>query len=553
MSGLTPTSTTTDKPSPWWFSLRGAVLLALLICALRLIYIFFISPYELDGDEAQYWEWSRRLQLSYYTKGPGVAWTIAAFTALFGHTEGGVRTAAVLSSCIMMITLARLAYDVGGRSNKAAFYTAALYTLTPAYFAASQFMTIDMPFFMCMALGCLLAFHAVKATREGRGGWVTWALLGLVIGVGFDYKYTILLMLPGLLIFLAVQRKTMPLNAALFARLGLMLVVFLLAISPVIIWNHREGWPTVSHLLGHVHMPGGDSHTRKSWSYDPTWTLEGLAVQLGIVGIPVMLLLILSVRWAWRQRRDDAAAWRDHLLLILLGLPTLVFYFGVSLLSDIEGNWPLAGYIPLLPLAGIALAVHMPLFHAKAAAWRALPEPRPRAGLLRKRPQTIWQVAWHVAIAWGLVAAVAIPAAPFAKDLPIAKNISGFDRVTGQADEAKKLDLLRRQLTEQLGQEPAILAYKYRTTAAYAFYLPDRPTLVYCGQHYFGARRSPYDYFEDTNLRDPALLGRPFILIGRSAQGWQRVFRFDRVDVIDADRQWFLGHNYQGPADPPTP
>jgi len=539
-----------SKPASNGFSLRGAVLLALAILLLRVLYLLLVSPYELDGDEAQYWEWSRRLELSYYTKGPGIAWTIYFSRSLFGSTEAGVRLPAALCSSIMMITLARLGYDMAGRGvrgNRVGFYTAALYTLTPAYLFTSQFMTIDMPYFMCAALASLAAYHAVTATRQRRGGWLAWALLGLVIGVGFLYKYTILLMLPGLLIYVLIERKSLRPSGALVMKLLLMLLMFLLAISPVIIWNQREGWPTVSHLLGHVAMPGGDSAVRKSWSYSPMWTLEGIGTQLGALGLPIAALLVLAVKWAWGCRHEDHEAWSFRMLMILLGLPTLMFYLAVSFMAEIEGNWPLAGYIPLLPLAGAGLAEKMPQFREKMCSWLALPEPRPRMGLLTRRPQTAWQAAWSIGLWWGVIAAVFILFAPFARHLPGLDKLSGFARVTGQADYAAELDTLRQSLTTELGQRPEVLAFKYRMTATLAFYLPDRPSLVYCGQHYFGSRRSPYDYFEDTDLTGPELLGKPFILVGQTQERWAKYFQFAEIRVLDSERQWYLGLGYSGP------
>lgn len=541
-----------DQAAPWWFSLRGAVLLAVVLLVVRLLYLFLISPYELDGDEAQYWEWSRRLQLSYYTKGPGVAWTIFASTFLFGATEAGVRVPAAICSCITMIALARLGYDLAGRSNKAAFYTAAAYTLTPAYLFTSQFMTIDMPYFMCASLAALAAFHALRPDNSNPGALAAWAGLGLAIGIGCLYKYTILLMLPGLAVYFVAQRKALLLNGRLLVNVAVMLVLFIVAMSPVIIWNHIEGWPTVSHLLGHVHMPGGDSEVRSSWSYDPMWTLEGIGTQLGALGLPMVVLMILAVLWAWRGRKQQADRWPGQLLMVLLGAPTLVFYLVVAFLTEIEGNWPLAGYLPLLPLVGVGLAVHMPIFSDKVRAWRALPEPRPKAGLLTKRPQTPWQAAWFVGIAWGVLAAIFILFAPFGKDLLLLDQLGGYDRVTGQSARAQHVHDRRQALAQQLGEEPVLLAYKYRVTATLAFYLPDRPSLVYCGQHYFGSRRSPYDYFEDTDLMAPDLRGKPFMLIGLPVESWRDYFVFDEVMVLDADKQWYLGTNYQGPADWPT-
>src|SRR5512143_1236930 len=67
---------------------------------------------ELSGDEAHYWEWSRRLDWCYYAKPPGVAVLVRAGTLLFGDTELGVRFLApvlsVLSSMVLYLLGTRL-------------------------------------------------------------------------------------------------------------------------------------------------------------------------------------------------------------------------------------------------------------------------------------------------------------------------------------------------------------------------------------------------------------------------------------------------------------
>ncbi|HMK49658.1 MAG TPA: phosphatase PAP2 family protein, partial [Thermodesulfovibrionales bacterium] len=52
-------------------------LFVFLLC-LTLFRIYFItsSPIDLGPDEAHYWEWTRRLDLSYYSKGPMIAYLI---------------------------------------------------------------------------------------------------------------------------------------------------------------------------------------------------------------------------------------------------------------------------------------------------------------------------------------------------------------------------------------------------------------------------------------------------------------------------------------------
>jgi 4-amino-4-deoxy-L-arabinose transferase-like glycosyltransferase len=59
---------------------------------------------ELSGDEAHYWEWSRRLDWCYYSKPPGVAVLVRAGTFLFGDTAG-VRFLALVLSVLSSVAI----------------------------------------------------------------------------------------------------------------------------------------------------------------------------------------------------------------------------------------------------------------------------------------------------------------------------------------------------------------------------------------------------------------------------------------------------------------
>src|SRR5208282_6780223 len=65
------------------------------ITALRLLWLA-LQPADLFPDEAQYWVWSQRLALGYYSKPPLVAWLIASTTGVFGDSELAVRLSAPL-------------------------------------------------------------------------------------------------------------------------------------------------------------------------------------------------------------------------------------------------------------------------------------------------------------------------------------------------------------------------------------------------------------------------------------------------------------------------
>ena len=65
-----------------WRLLAGVLILA--ASGLRVAYLTADCPLDLAPDEAHYWDWSRHLDWSYYSKGPGIAWLIRLSCELFG-------------------------------------------------------------------------------------------------------------------------------------------------------------------------------------------------------------------------------------------------------------------------------------------------------------------------------------------------------------------------------------------------------------------------------------------------------------------------------------
>src|SRR5262245_53653374 len=83
--GVTRPSQTPGVPSNQTWLWRGLALLLILTAAgLRLLYLVSEGSLDLAPDEAHYWDWSRRLDWSYYSKGPLVAYLIRAGCWLAG-------------------------------------------------------------------------------------------------------------------------------------------------------------------------------------------------------------------------------------------------------------------------------------------------------------------------------------------------------------------------------------------------------------------------------------------------------------------------------------
>lgn len=550
---MTDPATSPGLYAPWAAKWSSALLLIFGVTLLRLLYLALWCPYTLIEDEAHYWEWSRRLALSYYTKGPGVAWTIAATTRLLGDTEFGVRFASPLASAIGALAVAMLARECF-RDKRLPFFAAACWLLVPLFQVMGLLLTIDGPYSACWAVAM---FAAARAFRTGS--LASWAGLGVALGIGALYKYTILLAIPGLLFARWWQRRDArrrgerptPTLAGFFIAFALFAVCML----PIIIWNQREGWPTITHLLGHLGIKGGDMPVRQGesskyhgWHYEPKWTLELIGSQIGMVG-PVLILGLLEALRALRGKTPRAER-PGEVFLISGALPILGFYLLVSFIANPEANWPMAGFITLMPLAGRRIVMGMDDWKAKLLAWRALPRPRPRAGVLLRRPETPTQVLWHAALVIGLVAGLAALRLDLVAGVPGLRKVIPLHRFMWADVMSRHVERLIAEVEQETNQQPLVIAQAYGRASQFAFYLPGHP-VVYCPGARIDGRRTQYDYFPDTNLdMHPELIGRPAILVGAWQSAWEKVFdRVVPIGTLDGEgkpnRPAFKGYGFR--------
>jgi hypothetical protein len=536
-----------------WASGLGLIILVTLA---RTAYLAWACPYTLIEDEAHYWEWSRRLELSYYSKGPGIAWLIRAATELCGTHEWSIRLPAVLSGALGAWCVAGLARDIC-RDRRAGLHAAAVYVCMPAFWVLSILVTIDGPYLACWAGACWAGWRAL--TRGSRGAW---ACLGLAIGAGFVVKYTILLLVPGLVIAWWLGRKDRDRPAGL-AGPALALACAALGLIPVLLWNATHGWITVRHLLGHLGVAGGDVASPKGEGWSPVWVLELLGTQLALAG-PAILLGVYGFVCARRAYRRCAAqseagagpechdpevleTWRAARYLACCGLPVLLFYLAVSLIAEPEGNWPIAAWVSAAPLGAIAVAGVMPEYRRRLAAWRE----KGRPGI---RPHMHRVMAWRWTVGLGVIVALGFARADWLARLPVVGPIVPRGRL--MLADVRAADALRilGQLRAETGLEPVVMAQHYGRTSQLAYYLPGRP-VVYCAGAYMEGPRKQYDLWPETNLSDEAthaaLLGRPALLVGGRFEQWAPAFELVAdMGQLEGEhkkgRLIYLGYGYRG-------
>lgn len=526
--------------------------LVVLATIARLLYLALLCPFPLVEDEAQYWVWSTRPDWSYYSKGPGIAWSIWLSVRLTewwaGLSEFGVRWFAPLYGAVTALAAAGLAVDLS-RDRRAGFYAASVVMLLPMTQVLGSFvMTIDSPFVACWALGLWAGWRCLDPDGT-RARW-RWGVLGVALALGFVFKYTMVLLLPLLLI----AAIAMPRRARIgFAGPSLALGIALLGLLPVALWNAQHEWVALRHLMGHLKLPGGDVSLARPEAtglrepYSVLWTLEYLGVQAALFGPSVVLV------WIGARHLAAAAATRAAGRFgVVSTLFLLVLYGVVSFWTPVEANWALAATVGGSVLAGVAAGPGMAVWHRRVAIWKArVPASRRREGLLVRRPESVTQVAWHASVGYGVLLIGLVLAVPILASVDALRTRFATHRILGVETYIARLHQLAREHKERTGAEPLLISYHYGIAAQMTFYLPNHPMVRVAGSR-LGVRRTQWDLWPDLDLADPSLVGRDALLVGGSDRQWSAWFdRVQDLGVLPEDprrsRWTYVGERFRGP------
>jgi len=82
--------------------MKFVLLFNFVLLIFRVFYVLYY-PLDLTPEEAQYWDWSRHLDLSYYSKPPMVAYLNYLSSSILGYTELAVRIVPISFSFLLSI------------------------------------------------------------------------------------------------------------------------------------------------------------------------------------------------------------------------------------------------------------------------------------------------------------------------------------------------------------------------------------------------------------------------------------------------------------------
>lgn len=474
----------------------AAVALIVTSTLASLIYVWCICPLDLAPDEAHYWDWSRKLDWSYYSKGPLVAWLICGScellgpvsVALTGDLRAAVRTPAPLFHAALLTALYVLTVGVF-RSRWLGVFVVASAASLPLVRAGAVLMTIDPPFLVCWSWALVFVLQAVD-----RGGWGWWLGAAACTALGILAKYTMALFPPAVVGYLLFHRFSG--NRPRFGRAGICILLSgaILGGLPVVIWNAQNDWVSVRHVFGQV---GGEVRPGLRW----LGPLEFLGGQFGMLFAGWLLTAVLATG-RYRPGRET-----DHRIGLLwwASAPVWCLFLAASFLKSGQPNWPAPAYV-----GGLILA----------AAWlrEALAGPYARSlrlGLFLSTLGAVLASLWlHFPdVMRPLLARLVDPPSETAP-LPV-RTIDPTARLAGWKSLAAAVDDLRTRLRAETGDEPVLVGTHWTLPGTLRFHCAGQPEVYSIGVVNGSDRHSQYDLWRP-NPRDDAQVfrGRSFVIVG---------------------------------------
>lgn len=318
-----------------------------LVLFIFIVFCHFIfnQSLQLHYDEAYYWVWSKNLQLSYYDHPPMIAYLIR-LTTLFSDQEIFVRLVSIICGSVTVIMIYKTAkYAFGQKAGNLAMIFALAWPILEGTFFIT---TIDSPLLMFWSI---TLYCIVRGIVFDEKKFIYFS--GIALGCGLLSKYTAILILPGILLYLLLSKKhrTLLLQKDVYLGLFLAVIVFL----PVIIWNYQHQW--VSFLFQFNHGVSENHNIKLAGFADYIGGFLGAANPF--ISLPILVFIYL--------KRKEILKNDSYLLLVSIFAFVGIFFAYNSLYKFMEANWAAPAYISgIVFLAGCMAETNVKWVHRTA-------------------------------------------------------------------------------------------------------------------------------------------------------------------------------------------
>ena len=287
-----------------------------------------LTNFDLFGDEAQYWIWSRSLDFGYYSKPPFVAWIISFFTFFLGSSFVTIKLIPIIFYIMSGYVVYLLSLELFNNKNQAVL-TAASFYLMPAVSFSSFILSTDV--FLIFFWSLSLLFFLKSITNPLK---INFFILGIFVGISFLTKYAAVYFLISTLVLIFLDKKTRTIFFYKLTNLLIFIGSLLLVLLPNIIWNNSVGWITLLHTSENAGLDRTIINFLQGFEFILSQTL-----MLGPFLFIIFVFIIKKITFSFQTK-----------FLLSFSIPIFLIVLLESILVRANANWAAVALISFFVL-----------------------------------------------------------------------------------------------------------------------------------------------------------------------------------------------------------
>jgi 4-amino-4-deoxy-L-arabinose transferase-like glycosyltransferase len=309
---------------------QSAYFIILFLAFISTLYNAFVP---LHGDEAYYWMWSHHLQAGYYDHPPMIAYFIY-LTNFISESEWGVRLVNVFSFSVAALYIFKLSSEMF--DEKTALNAVIIFSSVILVHAGYIITTPDSPLILFWSLSLYYSYRAIF-----NGTWSDYVLAGFMLGFMMISKYTSILFIAAVLLFIILKRSDILFNIKFYASI----IIASIIVLPMLFWNYQNDWISFNFQLEH-----GSSESYKISLASAFEYIGGQFMVFSPVFAALLFFFLVKDKFYFKENK--------LFFLVLVTLFTLLFFLYKSLFKSMALNYAAPAYVSAVILLAYIISKH---------------------------------------------------------------------------------------------------------------------------------------------------------------------------------------------------
>ncbi|MDC3187027.1 glycosyltransferase family 39 protein [Pelagibacteraceae bacterium] len=303
--------------------LNKILLPSVIILFLLKIVALNFTTFNLFGDEAQYWLWSKDIDFGYFSKPPFLSWMIRVYTEILGSSFFSLKLLPSLVYLLIAWSIYILLINTG-LNKKDSLAGCLIFLFIPAVSFSSFIISTDLflLLFWTLSLNQLIKINSEQDLKN-------FILLGIFLGLGFLSKYAAIYFVVCLFVLILLDQRFRNVFLDNLSGFSLTFLSMFLIIVPNIIWNFNNDWITLQHT--------SDNANFSNIEIDFIRGLEFLLIQVLMLG-PFIVLggLFGFYKWSYIQK-----------IYLIFSIPIILIVLVEAIIVRSNANWAAPALISL--------------------------------------------------------------------------------------------------------------------------------------------------------------------------------------------------------------